>query len=67
MSERGRIVRSALDELSPEQRQVLNLAYFDGLTQVEIAEKLAQPLGTIKARAHRGMARLRATLRFLRE
>lgn len=67
LSERGRYVRSALEELSVEQRQVLRMAYFEGLTQVEIAEKLAEPLGTIKARAHRGMARLRATLRFLHE
>ena len=67
LSERGRFVRSALEELSAEQREVLRLAYFEGLTQVEIATKLAEPLGTIKARAHRGMARLRATLRFLHE
>ena len=67
LSERGRLVRSALEELSDEQRQVLRLAYFEGLTQVEIAERLAEPLGTVKARAHRGMARLRTILRFLHE
>lgn len=67
VSERAREVRSALEQLSEEQRQVLRLAYFEGLTQVEIAEKLEEPLGTIKARAHRGMARLRTTLRFLHE
>jgi RNA polymerase sigma-70 factor (ECF subfamily) len=66
-NERGRHVRSALEQLSAEQRQVLRLAYFEGLTQSEIAQKLAEPLGTIKARAHRGLARLRATLRFLHE
>jgi RNA polymerase sigma-70 factor (ECF subfamily) len=67
ISERGRHLRSAMEQLSEEQRQVLRLAYFEGLTQTEIAQRLAEPLGTIKARAHRGMARLRATLRFLHE
>jgi RNA polymerase sigma-70 factor (ECF subfamily) len=62
-SERAREVRSAMGQLSDEQRQVLRLAYFEGLTQVEIAEKLEEPLGTIKARAARGLARLRVILR----
>ncbi len=65
--ERAREVRSALEQLSEEQRQVLRLAFFEGLTQVEIAEKLEEPLGTIKARACRGMAKLRTILRFLNE
>ena len=63
ISERAREVRSALEQISADQRQVLRLAYFEGLTQVEIAEKLEEPLGTIKARAQRGMARLRSILR----
>ena len=67
LSERGRQVRAALGELSKEQYQVLRLAYFEGLTQVEIAEKLKEPLGTIKARAYRGIARLRVILGFLHE
>ncbi len=67
ISERARGVRSALDQISEEQRQVLRLAYFEGLTQIEIAEKLEEPLGTIKARAQRGMARLRTILRALHE
>jgi RNA polymerase sigma-70 factor (ECF subfamily) len=66
-SERAREVRSALLQLSDEQRQVLRLAYFEGLTQVEIAEQLEEPLGTIKARAARGMARLRTLLRILHD
>ena len=66
-SERAREVRTAMSQLSDEQRQVLHLAYFEGLTQVEIAEKLEEPLGTIKARALRGMARLRNMLRGLHE
>jgi RNA polymerase sigma-70 factor (ECF subfamily) len=67
ISERAREVRSALRQLSDDQCQVLRLAYFEGLTQAEIAEKLEEPLGTIKARAHRGMARLRSILKGLHE
>jgi len=67
ISERARVVRSALKEISDDQRQVLRLAYFEGLTQAEIAEQLEEPLGTIKARAQRGMARLRSILRALHE
>lgn len=63
LSERAKEVRAALDQIAEEQRQVLRLAWFEGLTQAEIAEKLEEPLGTIKARAARGMARLRLLLR----
>jgi RNA polymerase sigma-70 factor (ECF subfamily) len=66
-NERAREVRSAMEQLSDDQRQVLRMAFFDGLTQAEIAQKLEEPLGTIKARAHRGMARLRTLLRSLHE
>jgi RNA polymerase sigma-70 factor (ECF subfamily) len=66
-SERSRQVRAAMDKLSDEQRHVLRLAYFEGLTQAEIAKKLDEPLGTIKARAHRAMARLRDILRYLHD
>jgi RNA polymerase sigma-70 factor, ECF subfamily len=62
----GRVV-AALDTLPPEQRTVLELAYFDGLSQTEIAERLAQPLGTIKTRARLGLRKLRDTLSVLRE
>jgi len=65
--ERAREVRSALAQLTEEQRQVLRLAYFEGLTQAEIAAKLAEPLGTIKARASRGLARLRSILGILHD
>jgi len=65
--ERAQKVRSALNQLDEGQREVLHLAFFEGLTQSEIAEKLEEPLGTIKARATRGMARLRAVLRYLYE
>ena len=65
--DRSRQVRAALGKLSDEQRHVLRLAFFEGMTQAEIAEKLDEPLGTIKARAHRALARLRDTLRYLHD
>ncbi|MBV9463643.1 MAG: sigma-70 family RNA polymerase sigma factor [Verrucomicrobiae bacterium] len=52
-------VRSALAELPSEQKQALELAFFGGLTQSEIAERTRQPLGTIKARIRRGLLKLR--------
>jgi RNA polymerase sigma-70 factor (ECF subfamily) len=57
--ERGRILRSAVLQLSPDQREAIELAFFGGLTQNEVAERLNQPLGTVKARIRRGMLRLR--------
>jgi RNA polymerase sigma-70 factor (ECF subfamily) len=66
-AECAREIRSALNQLGEEQREVLHLAFFEGLTQSEIAEKLEEPLGTIKARASRGMARLRSALGYLHD
>jgi RNA polymerase sigma factor (sigma-70 family) len=51
-------VRGALERLPKEQREVLTLAYFGELTQTEIADRLGVPLGTVKARAFRGLRRL---------
>jgi RNA polymerase sigma-70 factor (ECF subfamily) len=56
------VVRRALDELPEEQRQTLVLAYFDGLTQSEIASRLKTPLGTVKTRMRSGMIKLRGLL-----
>src|SRR5262245_13186531 len=52
-------MNSALANLPETQRKVLELAYLDGMTQTEIAERLAEPLGTIKARMYAGIRRLR--------
>ena len=56
-------VRRALDSLSPEQRSVIELAYYGGLSHSEIALELKQPLGTVKTRTRLGMIKLRETLR----
>ncbi len=61
-SERGETVRRALSSLPEEQRSALVLAYFDGLTQTEIAERLGAPLGTVKTRMRSGMTKLRELL-----
>lgn len=55
-------VRAALETLSPDQRQVLEMAYFGGRTQVQIAEELGIPLGTVKTRTFAAMRRLRSVL-----
>lgn len=56
-------VRDALDALSPERRQAVELVYFGGLTHQEAAAALNQPLGTTKGRIRAAMDQLRATLR----
>ncbi|MFL5921592.1 MAG: sigma-70 family RNA polymerase sigma factor [Gaiellaceae bacterium] len=57
-----RIVQEALAQLTPEQREALELGYYGGLTQSELAERLGQPLGTIKSRMFTGLSRLRDLL-----
>ena len=60
-------VRAALRELPNEQREVLELGYFSGLSQAEIAEKTGQPLGTVKTRMRLAMQKLREPLSIHRE
>ena len=67
VSERRGLVRQALLALPTEQREVLELAYFRGLSQTEIAEHTGQPLGTIKTRVRLAMEKLRDRLGILRE
>jgi RNA polymerase sigma-70 factor (ECF subfamily) len=61
-AEEAMAVRSALGKLPQEQRKVIELAFFAGLTHPEIAERLNEPLGTIKARIRRGLLKLREGL-----
>lgn len=61
-SETRLAMNSALANLPEAQRRVLELAYFDGLSQTEIAARLAEPLGTIKTRMRSAILRLRGML-----
>jgi RNA polymerase sigma-70 factor (ECF subfamily) len=61
-SDRARRVKSAVEKLSPNQRQVIELAYFEGLSQTEMAERMGQPLGTVKTWVRSALKNLRDDL-----
>jgi len=60
--ERAQMLRTAMKELPIDQRMAIELAFFTGMSQSDIATRLQQPLGTVKARIRRGMLRLREQL-----
>ena len=61
-TDHGRVIRKALSNLSENQRQVIELAYYEGLSQTEMAERMGQPLGTIKTWVRSALKQLRTEL-----
>ena len=61
-NEQCRFVQHALGSLAAEQREVIEMAYFGGLSQSEIADQMGEPLGTVKTRIRLGMKKLRSIL-----
>jgi RNA polymerase sigma-70 factor (ECF subfamily) len=61
-SDKTRRVKAALEKLSPNQRQVIELAYFEGLSQTEMADRMGQPLGTVKTWVRTALKNLRDEL-----
>jgi RNA polymerase sigma-70 factor (ECF subfamily) len=62
LTEQSRLLRKALEALTPEERQVIEIAFFSESTYQEVAVKLNQPLGTVKTRIRSGLAKLRVAL-----
>src|SRR5436853_4987738 len=61
-ADKARRVKSAVEKLSPNQRQVIELAYFEGLSQTEMADRMGQPLGTVKTWVRTALKNLRDEL-----
>jgi len=62
-NERRQAIAAAMEGISPDEREAISLAFFSGLTQMEIAERIDAPLGTVKARIRRGLMKLAGTLK----
>jgi RNA polymerase sigma-70 factor, ECF subfamily len=62
VDEQGRVLRAALTALTPNEREAIEIAFFSELTHAEVAERLAQPLGTVKTRIRSGLGKLRQAL-----
>ena len=62
VSEISQIVTEALQQIPENQRQILEMAYYDGLSQSEITKQLNIPLGTVKTRTRQGLLKLRKLL-----
>lgn len=62
-SDRAELVKKALNEIPEEQRDVIEIAYYRGMTQSEIAKQLNLPLGTVKTRTRQGMIKLESILK----
>jgi RNA polymerase sigma-70 factor (ECF subfamily) len=58
----GGAIRGALDGLPGDQRQVIDMAYYQGLTHIEISERLSLPLGTVKSRMRLALEKLKGSL-----
>lgn len=61
-SDKARHLRQAMEKLNPNQRNAIELAYFEGLSQTEMAERLGQPLGTVKTWVRMALKNLREAL-----
>ena len=61
-ADKAKVLKTAVDKLSPNQRQVIELAYYEGLSQSEMADRMKQPLGTIKTWVRGALKALREDL-----
>ncbi|MDQ6677907.1 MAG: sigma-70 family RNA polymerase sigma factor [Acidobacteriota bacterium] len=61
-ADQARVIRNALAALNPNEKRVIQLAYYEGLSQTEMAERMAEPLGTVKTWARSALKKLRAEL-----